>query len=153
MIHTFSSGRGPNLTSQSSIGNLRNPGPQNHTDLGPKSEWFCGPGFLRLPIEEWEVRFGPSLSGPLPGEKVCIISSNFATNQPSFTGSSINRCSRVSTVIGALARVIAAVRNKSSTGGRKVTVSLLAKAEALLIKDAQKDFKDARKQFTTLMPV
>ena len=122
-------------------------------DLGPKSEWFCGPKFLRSPIEEWEVRFGPSLNGPLPGEKVCMISSNFVRNQPSFTGSSINRCSRVSTVIGALARVIAAVKGKSFTGIRKVSVPLLAEAEALLIKDAQKDFKDVRKQFKTLMPV
>lgn len=122
-------------------------------DLGPKSEWFCGPEFLKLPTKEWEVKFGPSLSGPLPGEKVCIISSNFATYQPSFTVPSINRCSRVSTVIGALARVIAALRGKSFKGGRKVTVSLLAEAETLLIKDAQRDFKDVKKQFKTLMPV
>ena len=125
-------------------------------DLGPESQWFCGPDFLKKPFDCWNVKFGPSLSGQLPGEKGSIkvdISSNYLANRPCLIGPSLTRCSKVSIICGALARIMGAIRAKSFRGGNLVTVSNLAEAENFLIKDAQYEFTNVKKQFKTLMPV
>lgn len=38
-------------------------------DLGPQSEWWCGPNFLHTPISEWRVKGPTSSTGSLPREK------------------------------------------------------------------------------------
>ena len=122
-------------------------------DLGPESQWFCGPDFLKKPFDCWNVKFGPSLSGQLPGEKGSIkvdISSNYLANRPCLIGPSLTRCSKVSIICGALARIMGAIRAKSFRGGNLVTVSNLAEAENFLIKDAQYEFTNVKKTIQNL---
>ena len=124
--------------------------PKLPEDLGPGSAWQDGPAFLQTPIEEWNVNFKPRINerSPLPGEKVShprnvfqVDTTPLAAPTESIFTSSYSRCSDVTIVIGALARILAMVRHKSLSGGRSSCVTPLLRRQALqiLVHDAQKE--------------
>ena len=124
-------------------------------DLGPDSDWYKGPEFLSKPIEEWGIRRVPSSdSDVLPGEKkVSVNSVHIPPSKDSYS-----RCSKLSIIVGAFARVLGALRERSFAGGRseKLTPDLLREAEVSLVKGVQVEWSDGeflKSQFRTLNPV
>ena len=122
-------------------------------DLGPESEWYKGPAFLYLPMDEWQVKFLPEqVEGPLPGEK-----KHFKVAQVEVAKDSYKRCSRLRTTKWALARIICMLRARSFAEGRRsnVTAQLLVDAELILVKEAQSVWteEDVKDQFRDLHPV
>ena len=124
-------------------------------DLGPDSEWYRGPKFLYTPFSEWQVSFNPSKLSNLPGEKKVIKCNNVEVS--STLALSYSRCSSLSTIEWALARVLCALRSRSFKGGKRsnVTPSVLTEVGIQLIKDMQADWSEAevKGRFRTLMPV
>ena len=93
-------------------------------------------------------------SDVLPGEKKVSVNS---VHIPPSKGS-YSRCSKLSVVVRAFARVLGALRERSFAGGRteKLTPDLLREAEVSLVKGAQVEWSDdsfLKSQFRTLNPV
>ena len=124
-------------------------------ELGPDSDWYKGPAFLYLPMDEWQVKFLPGqVEGPLPGEKKHI---KVAQVRVEVAKDSYKRCSRLKTTKWALARIICMLRARSFRGGQRsnVTAQSLDDAEMILIKEAQSVWteEDVKDQFRDLHPV
>ena len=124
-------------------------------DLGAESDWYKGPVFLYRPMSEWDVKFHPGSSdGPLPGEKRNV---NVSLAKVEAVVDSYKRCSQLSTIRWALARILNMFKVRSFAGGRRthVTPELLKEAELLLVKEAQSSWsaKTVKEQFRDLHPV
>ena len=131
---------------------------KNPEEIGPDSEWFNGPEFMKTPISTWNIKFKPPESDTLlPGEKHATSSSACVTS-PSMIVQSLNRNTDVKVVRTAYALILLAIRSKSfkrSNQGPGLTPELLNHAEKLLIKDAQSSWTEesVKRQFKTLHPV
>ena len=114
------------------------------TDLGPSSEWFLGPEFMKKPVEEWGLKSGvPNSQQLLPGEKK-DVSSNAAQlemNHPEIVN--YQRFSSYRKLVRVVARVVNIFRKKSLTAMKETpTVVLLEKAEDLIVKDLQRQIQE-----------
>ena len=128
--------------------------PKPLTEIGPDSPWFNGPDFMKLPIDEWNIKSNPAKPTELlPGENAHIASYSTEASYTSPTEASLIRNSNVNVVYGAYARIMACFDQKSFKHP-KITPELLQKAKAYVIKDAQAQFTPSslKKQFRTLNP-
>ena len=128
--------------------------PKTPADIGPDSQWFNGPEFMKRPIEEWEIKVNPTKPTELlPGENVHIAAYATTAAYSSPTEASLIRNSNIHVVYGAYARIIAGFRQKSLKKPL-VTPEYLKEAKDYLIKEAQSDFTPnlLKKQFRTLNP-
>ena len=113
--------------------------PRSPSEIGPESEWFWGPSFLHLPLNQWQVKFKPSVTGTLPGEKKVETHAVSSAQVGSHWYASSGRCSSVSVVKWALARILGMFQACSLKGGvpSNVTPEMLRDAKRMLIVDAQ----------------
>ena len=130
--------------------------PRSPFEIGPESEWIQGPSFLYSPFNQWQVRFKPSETGTLPGERK-VGTHAVTVHRTEFSTASCLRCSSFRVVKWAFARILSALRSHSFKGGIRsnVTPGILKDAEKILIIDAQREWtpKSINDHFRTLRPV
>ena len=80
---------------------------RNPEEIGSESEWFKGPNFFSLPLEEWNVKFSPAVSDVLPGEKR-VVGVNKIDVEDSLS-LCCKRSSSLRVVKWAIARIIASL--------------------------------------------
>ena len=123
-------------------------------DLDFNSVWFRGPPMFYLPFEQWNVKFAspPAEVESLQGsyESECFAVENYVTE-------TLLKYENISTKMKAV-RVVArliAMRRKVSFGGghwSNITPELVAEAELLLIKEAQRNVCMEGTNYKTLNP-
>ena len=116
---------------------------KNIKSLGPTSEWFLGPTYMRKPISEWGLKFGDFKSQQsLPGEKMKIISNSATVEVNNSSIFTYERFSNYRKLIRVIARVVNLFHTKSvHSVTQDPTASMIDKAEDVLIKDMQKDIQ------------
>ena len=100
--------------------------PQFASALGPDSEWQRGPAFLYSPEAEWDVKPCPVVSDPQlsPGEKPYSFAARTSgRGVEDFVTPVLKRCSTVSKAVGAVARCLSALRNRSFRGGASASIT------------------------------
>ena len=127
------------------------------SDIGPGSQWIDGPEFLYKPLEEWGVRFKPSPSDSLPGEKRISINACLSVESVLDLGLSCLRCSSLKVVLWSFARILSIFKSRSFNGGKRsnVTLALLKNVEQILITIVQADWTPVtiKNQFRSLQPI
>ena len=110
---------------------------RNPEEIGHESEWFKGPKFLSLSLEEWNLKFFPAVSDVLLGEKN-VVGVNKIDVEDSLS-LCCKRSSSLHVMKWAVAHIISALRVKTFKGGRRsnITAELLRIAEKALVKEAQ----------------
>ena len=129
-------------------------------EIGPDSEWFNGPAFMRTPISTWNIKFDLKTEIPrslLPGEKAVTHACSTDTSV-NLIQQSMSRNSDIKVVRNAYALVLLAIRSKSFKASKHesgITPELLKDADKLFIRDAQSGWTEetANAQFKTLNPV
>ena len=140
--------------------------PQPPSALGPESVWQRGPDFLYLPESQWPIKRNPRIneSEQSPGEKafcnkVSVCPVHDVTHSSLFS-ESLTRTSSTETTVGAVARILVALRAKSfnaqrSSGG--ATPEIRSQAFRLALQEAQCSVwtteKQVRDQFRQIRPV
>ena len=108
-------------------------------ELGPESEWYSGPEFLQKPFVEWKVKFLPTdADASEPRQKIVDNVASFRVDISVVEGS-LERCSNITTVRWALARVIGALRSRTFGGGKRqyITPELLRDADSVMAKECR----------------
>lgn len=114
------------------------------SELGPNSEWWCGPTFLSQPEEEWPIKKHSDChsSTDLPGEKkpVIVLSAEVRAAIIDY-----ERFSSMTKLTWTMARVRGIARERSFKGGHTDSISVedLREAERMIIKDVQLDISSA----------
>ena len=136
--------------------------PQPPSALAEGSEWQNGPSWLYLPESQWPVKRNPHVNVSSPGEKafshkvsVCPVHELIHS---SFFADSLKRCGSTEVTVGAMARIISALRAKSFRGSASgITPELRRYAFKLALQEAQctawKTAKDVTQQFCQIRPV
>lgn len=114
-------------------------------ELGPGSEWWCGPAFLNTPVEQWPIKSHAdcqsSSASVLPGEKNPVTKTMVTKVQPDFVD--YRRFNSMKKLKWTLARVLRACKLRSFKACTKtITVKDLQAAEIFVIKDAQQEIKE-----------
>ena len=137
--------------------------PRGPEELGPTSEWQCGPAFLRDDESTWPVK--PCSTVPnerAPGEKYYSFAANTRSAPPGdqdMLNASLTRCTQFKITSGAFARIISALRAKSFKGGRSSLITPEARSRAfnLIVGIAQRsawpDPESIRSQHRQINPV
>ena len=122
-------------------------------ELGRDSDWVRGPPMFQLPFEQWDVTFGKSSDGLLPGEKKDVG----AHQSESFCNKELLMYSNFGSfkkAIRVVARILGIIENRSFSGGQveKMSPERLKRAEIILLSKAQSGIDLAEKQYRSLNP-
>lgn len=108
---------------------------KNPSELGPDSDWFNGPPFMKQPIEEWGLKFSASQDCDLPGEKK-VMNSHATVRHTEIM--QYNRSSSYRKILRILARILNMFTKKSFLGAKdKLTPTVLERAEHIVIRNMQ----------------
>ena len=126
---------------------------RNPEDLSADSDWFQGPPMFQLPFEEWDVKFGKTSDGVLPGEKQHVQShmAGLATMQSLICYENVGSLKRAVRVV---ARIQGVLRDKSFKGGHidRLSPESLREAEIRLLLEAQSVVDVGDAQYKALNP-
>ena len=108
---------------------------------------------FQLPFEQWDVTFGKSSDGLLPGEKKDVG----AHQSESFCNKELLMYSNFGSfkkAIRVVARILGIIENRSFSGGQveKMSPERLKRAEIFLLSKAQSGIDLAEKQYRSLNP-
>ena len=105
-------------------------------DLSEDSEWFQGPSFLSEEEDKWNMKFSPSYTTALPGEKKVINTNSIVCKKGLID---YGRFSKYSILQGAVSRVKNIFKKKSLFAMlENTTPQLLDDAEKIIVKDVQR---------------
>ena len=129
-------------------------------ELGPDSEWWCGPSFMRLPVAEWGMKGPERTDEVLPGEKqVKHAQVNLATLNETSAIYDIQDFSSASKLVMKVAKIMNVGLEKSFKGylSSNVTASVIQKALEYLVSreqsTMQEELQRKRGRYSHLAPV
>ena len=139
--------------------------PQLPSALGPDSVWQRGPDFLYLPEEQWPVKRNPHVNDnePSPGEKAfcnkASVCSNHGIKHSTLFADSLTRTGSTTTSVGAIARILCALRARSFNASRSKGASPETRNRVfkMALQEAQcsawSTEKQVKEQFKQIRPV
>ena len=123
-------------------------------ELDQDSDWMNGPPMLYKPFEEWDIKFGGTSCGELPGEKKLLSANVAAVNPVREHILDYKNVSTLSRAVRVIARVIGMAQAKSFKGGHvdHVSTETYKRAERFLLLEAQKGVELKQAKYKTLNP-
>ena len=113
-------------------------------EISEDSEWFSGPAFLRLPEEEWGLKFNPITEDPLPGEKNIVTTNASVCEPPIVDYLKFNSYRKLENTLARILNMASQARLKAVKD--QLTTTLLEKAEKIILKDVQTSIQEECKK-------